>query len=1127
MISFFITKRTGLFFRLIVGMILSTFILSMPGISYAQMLFHLPVPGAMVGLSGVFTPPLIRGIVIDPENPLQFDFLVASGTGEFDDRPEEEKREEYLRLIKYFLAALTLPEEDLWVNLSPYEPERIIPENFARTEMGRDLLGQDYILKQLTASLMYPEKELGKEVWAKIYDQARARFGTTQIPVDTFNKVWIVLDSASVYEQGNTVFLVDSHLKVMLEEDYMALQKNAQGQQGNADIKEEDDEAHSLASQIVKEVVIPVIEQEVNEGENFALLRQISNSLVLAIWYKRALKESLLGKIYADKSKTEGVEQADVADNQRIYDLYLEAFKQGVFNYIKEDYDPLTEEMIPRKYFSGGFVADPAITSLPGSSPAVQAAIKEAATSSPMEQARVALKTGSEVPATSSPVEEDADARLFRNLKRGAIATALTVVIVASLFYRFGVQPINNFWNRHDNIPGANVQQFRKDVDGFMKNEVDLHIYGVEDFLTNLLQNYDRDGNFYAPLVELKDGNIVLVRERAALKAHMTVVMNDPEKREHFARRIIAGGVSIGSLQELSRSDSPFKPMADHILNHLSPNEKRWINDVYAAVDLSIGQGESLYDFYGRMASFVEKSPALRRAYGLDKAPTLSDTYVYMFFTRAIFRYLAIDTLNALGIDDQKLQSEIMDRLSDFIGFKEKIEHNPNAVGASQIWAGFIEIRLPTDSQPGNLGSTIMTLVHEIVHTLNIFSRDGIFKGLNLPAHYDIQWLTATALGNFSKLMAQGALEDEVFKGELLLRLVEKHIIVPEDSPFKTYIKLRSLPEDVQTWQDVQEDVAIDWVFVQNEIMVSLLLDHSRLDYLEVFEEFKKLYRQAHGDLKEVEIKINSSTAFKNDEKARKIVLNIISHLKGDLEPEASYVNGARLAAYAAYYYGSAGEFFIRLHGLRHETMNFAEMELAATVLKNILAKYDLTPSQRRQIEKLIEGEIKTGSVPDQISYVDLKNLENGITRNIPVEGLASKTASSESRPRQEDVPRRELKGVPLKGEGNILPITEEGGFKGTIQLPNGWKFNQEKKEEDASSPAGQDTVGGIDLNPENLNMQIKRDGNGVPLPMQDIQNIEINGFIPIIINITPVYNLPLLLGVHETPKADTQLSHL
>ena len=86
------------------------------------------------------------------------------------------------------------------INLSPYEKDRIIPEAFGQTEMGRDLLAQDYLLKQITASLMYPEDAIGKEFWQRIYAEGVKKFGTTNIPVNTFNKVWIVPDKAIVYE---------------------------------------------------------------------------------------------------------------------------------------------------------------------------------------------------------------------------------------------------------------------------------------------------------------------------------------------------------------------------------------------------------------------------------------------------------------------------------------------------------------------------------------------------------------------------------------------------------------------------------------------------------------------------------------------------------------------------------------------------------------------------------------------------------------------------------------------------------------------------------------------------------------------------------------------------------------
>ncbi len=67
-------------------------------------------------------------------------------------------------------------------------------------------------------------------------------------------------------------------------------------------------------------------------------------------------------------------------------------------------------------------------------------------------------------------------------------------------------------------------------------------------------------------------------------------------------------------------------------------------------------------------------------------------------------------------------------------------------------------------------------------------------------------------------------------------------------------------------------------------------------------------------------------------------------------------------------------------------------------------------------------------------------------------------------------------------------------------------------------------TKGGIDLNPGLLDLQIRRDANGVPLPlpMQPIEDMRIEGFLPII-NVTPITNLPLLLGIadEENPSEE------
>lgn len=48
-----------------------------------------------------------------------------------------------------------------------------------KTEVGRDLLAQDYLLKQITASLLYPEGDTGKSFWSKVYQKAFEEFGST------------------------------------------------------------------------------------------------------------------------------------------------------------------------------------------------------------------------------------------------------------------------------------------------------------------------------------------------------------------------------------------------------------------------------------------------------------------------------------------------------------------------------------------------------------------------------------------------------------------------------------------------------------------------------------------------------------------------------------------------------------------------------------------------------------------------------------------------------------------------------------------------------------------------------------------------------------------------------------
>ncbi|MBF0503525.1 MAG: class I SAM-dependent methyltransferase [Candidatus Omnitrophica bacterium] len=392
--------RRPFFIHWLSPVILSAFLVNsigpMPAYGQTDEL-KLPLAGVMVRLSPPLDPPMLKGIKVYPDNPFRFDFILDRGENELS---SDALKDESGKLIKYFLSSLTIPEKDLWVNLSPYEKERIIPNSFGLTQMGRDLLAQDYVLKQITASLIYPEDIIGKNFWKRVYEEAAKRYGSTDIPVNTFNKVWIVPDKAVVYEnaKAGTAYVIESKLKVMLDQDYLSLEKSQtptrghlpeghvspsrlptneglqlkatqvnnqstsnlpakeglqlKAPQGNNAATSED--INSLGSQIIREIVIPQLTREVNENKNFTKLRQAYNSLILATWYKKKIKDSILSQVYTDKNRIAGITVDDPQEKEKIYQRYLQAFKKGVYNYIKEEVDPLTQQIIPRKYFSGG-----------------------------------------------------------------------------------------------------------------------------------------------------------------------------------------------------------------------------------------------------------------------------------------------------------------------------------------------------------------------------------------------------------------------------------------------------------------------------------------------------------------------------------------------------------------------------------------------------------------------------------------------------------------------------------------------------------------------------------------------------------------------------------------------------
>jgi hypothetical protein len=317
----------------------------------------------------------LQGIKLDTNNPFVFEFLFdAKGTV---------TQKEFAQQVEYFLACLTLPQDELWVNLSPYEPQRICADELALTALGKGLLSQDYLLKQLASGLTHPETPQGKKYWNEINNPNRSLskprpsihpasgrdtqgadcIETTQ----SFNRVWITTGKAMVYEHADTAVIKEANLKVMMEEDYLAMQKNS-GVGATLAVAQDNRAGASPAptlnpgTESFKTHILPLIQTEVNTGNDFAQLRQIYHAFILASWFKKKLKDSIY-KYYIDQKKINGIDINDKNVKENVYSRYLEAFKKGAYDYVKRERVETQNfaslhKITKRRYFSGGIALE-------------------------------------------------------------------------------------------------------------------------------------------------------------------------------------------------------------------------------------------------------------------------------------------------------------------------------------------------------------------------------------------------------------------------------------------------------------------------------------------------------------------------------------------------------------------------------------------------------------------------------------------------------------------------------------------------------------------------------------------------------------------------------------------------
>jgi len=277
-----------------------------------------------------------------------------------------------------FLTGLTLPESEFWVNLNPWEPDRIIEKDLEETDVGRIMLEADLQMKKDFCKYKNPcESEIGEEYW-KLLDEKGEELikecmnnhlgeikDINNVQFAPVTRHWIVPDRVEVYETDNEIYIVNATLNIYSEPVYEDSTYEIVNQDAffvsrpcKDDLSGAVKEYGRYAKELEEEMILSLVVHEVNHGENYSDLRCVYNSLALAQWYKDKYRYSpSIFTDFIDSKDLMGLESKSTWNAEDIWSDYVKSFEEGEFHCWKnETYQEGDYIITSTKHYSSGGV---------------------------------------------------------------------------------------------------------------------------------------------------------------------------------------------------------------------------------------------------------------------------------------------------------------------------------------------------------------------------------------------------------------------------------------------------------------------------------------------------------------------------------------------------------------------------------------------------------------------------------------------------------------------------------------------------------------------------------------------------------------------------------------------------
>jgi hypothetical protein len=250
-----------------------------------------------------------------------------------------------------FMTGLAIPSDKFWVNLNPWEPDRIIEEELSQSEVGRIMLEADLQMKKDFSNYINPcNNEMSNDLWNNLDNKREilVQRCMSKYPGEIQNKnnvnfrpatrLWITPDKIFTYSNDSQIYIINATLTIQSEADanhssFVIYNQNVRTLSKGCleELNKSSKEYGEYFKERVDHTVLPSVIADVNYGDKYENLREIYVALALAQWYKLNINPSndVFQNIYS--SDFTAPKALNPWSPYKIWDDYVYSFENGEF----------------------------------------------------------------------------------------------------------------------------------------------------------------------------------------------------------------------------------------------------------------------------------------------------------------------------------------------------------------------------------------------------------------------------------------------------------------------------------------------------------------------------------------------------------------------------------------------------------------------------------------------------------------------------------------------------------------------------------------------------------------------------------------------------------------------------